>query len=125
MGEVTNATAEHPYPDLATNSPAGGLSTSLSGIPFGSGSNNTFISVQALYVTPDDTLWVLDTGRPSTNETQMLTMPYAQPGGPKLVAMNLTDNSVSRAYTFPVSVHYPDSYSKSASLTLTFIQTVH
>lgn len=113
LGEVSNTTAEVPYPDLATNSPPGGLSTTFNGIPFGSSSNSTFISVQALYVTPDDTLWVLDTGRPSTNETEMLTMPYAQPGGPKLVAMNLTNNSILRTYTFPPSVHYPDSYSRS------------
>ena len=112
LGEVSNTTAEVSYPDLATNSPPGGLSTSFNGIPFGSSSNSTFISVQALYVTPDDTLWVLDTGRPSTNETQMVTMPYAQPGGPKLIAMNLTSNSISRTYTFPLNVHYPDSYSK-------------
>lgn len=39
----------------------------------------------------------------------MLTMPYAQPGGPKLIAMNLTTNPISRTYTFPPSVHFPDS----------------
>lgn len=110
LGEVTNTTAETPYPDLALNTPPGGLSTTFNGIPFGSSSNNTFISVQALYVAPDDILWVLDTGRPSTNETEMLTMPYAQPGGPKLVAVNLTNDSISATYTFPASVHYPDSY---------------
>ena len=110
LGEIVNTTAEVPYPDLATNTPPGGLSTTFNGIPFGSDSNSTFISVQALFITPDDTLWVLDTGRPSTNETVMLTMPYGQPGGPKLVAMNLTTNSISRTYTFPASVHFPDSY---------------
>ena len=41
---------------------------------------------------------------------QDLTMPYAQPGVPKLVAINLTKNSVVATYTFPASVHYPDSY---------------
>ena len=66
--------------------------------------------MQALFITPDDTLWVLDTGRPSTNESETLTMPYASPGGPKLVAINLTDDSIIRTYTFPSSVHYPDSY---------------
>lgn len=110
LGEVSNTTAEVPYPNLAMNTPPGGLSTSLNGIPFGSNSTDTFISVQALFVTPDDTLWVLDTGRPSTNETEMLTMPYASPGGPKLVAINLTNNSIIRTYTFPSSVHFPDSY---------------
>ena len=58
---MSNTTAEVPYPNLALNTPPGGLSTSLNGIPFGSNSTDTFISVQALFVTPDDTLWVLDT----------------------------------------------------------------
>ena len=69
LGEVVNTTAETPYPNLAINTPPGGLSTAINGIQFASNSNTTFISVQALYITPDDTLWVLDTGRPSTNET--------------------------------------------------------
>ena len=110
MGEVSNTTAEVPYPNLALNTPPGGLSTSLNGISFGSNSTDTFISVQALFITPDDTLWVLDTGRPSTNESETLSMPYASPGGPKLVAVNLANNSIGRTYTFPSSVHYPDSY---------------
>ena len=37
-------------------------------------------------------------------------MPYAQLGGPKLVAMDLSNNSVSATYMFPPNVHYPDSY---------------
>lgn len=37
-------------------------------------------------------------------------MPYAQPGGPKLVAISLTNNSIYQTYTFPSTVHYPDSY---------------
>lgn len=101
LGEVVNTTAETPYPNQAMNAPTGDLSTAINGIQFGSTSNATFISVQALYITPDDTLWVLDTGRPSTNATEDVTMPYAQPGGPKLVAMNLTYNSVVATYTFP------------------------
>lgn len=37
-------------------------------------------------------------------------MPYAQPGGPKLVAISLSNNTVYQTYTFPPDVHYPDSY---------------
>jgi len=37
-------------------------------------------------------------------------MPYAAPGGPKLVAVNLSNNSIARTYTLPSDVHYPDSY---------------
>lgn len=91
------------------NTPPGGLYSTTNGIAFGSNSD-TFISVQALFITPDDTLWVLDTGRPSVIESTMLTMPYAVPGGPKLVAINLNNDSISKTYTFPPDVHYPDSY---------------
>jgi len=37
-------------------------------------------------------------------------MPYAVPGGPKLIAINLSNNTVYKTYTFPSTVHYPDSY---------------
>lgn len=110
LGEVVNQTAEAAYPSQQLNTPPGGLSTTINGIDFGSNNANYFISVQALFITPDDTLWVLDTGRPTINESTMPTMPYAAPGGPKLVSINLSNNSIARTYTFPASVHYPDSY---------------
>ncbi|KAI4131628.1 MAG: hypothetical protein LQ338_001142 [Usnochroma carphineum] len=110
LGEVSNQTAEVPYPNLEINTPPGGLSTETNNIAFGSRSQDSFISVQALFITPDDTLWVLDTGRPTINETTAPTMPYAAPGGPKLCSINLTNDSVTRTYTFPPDVHFPDSY---------------
>jgi len=110
LGEIVNQTAEAAYPSLELNTPEGGLFTTTNGIQFGSNNQTAFISVQALYVTPDDTLWVLDTGRPTINESQAPSMPYAAPGGPKLVAINLSNNSITRTYTFPSNVHYPDSY---------------
>ncbi|KAI9049604.1 hypothetical protein LZ554_006630 [Drepanopeziza brunnea f. sp. 'monogermtubi'] len=110
LGEIVNQTAEEAYPSLALNTPPGGLYTTMNGIQFGSEDSNTFISVQALFITPDDTLWVLDTGRPSINESQAPSMPYAAPGGPKLVSINLSNNSIARTYTLPADVHYPDSY---------------
>lgn len=48
-----NETAEAPYPNLALNTPPDGLYSVSNGITFGSNSQDTFISVQALYVTPD------------------------------------------------------------------------
>lgn len=110
LGEVVNQTAEAAYPSLQLNAPPGGLYTESNGIQFGSNLQDYFISVQALFVTPDDTLWVLDTGRPTINESQSPSMPYAVPGGPKLVAINLANDSIIRTYTFPAHVHYPDSY---------------
>ncbi|KAK6071118.1 major royal jelly protein [Seiridium cupressi] len=110
LGEIVNTTAETAYPSLELNTPPGGLSTEFNGIPFGSADQDHFISVQAIFVTPDDTLWVLDTGRPTINQSTSPVMVYGQPGGPKLVAVNLTTNTISKTYTLPADVHFPDSY---------------
>ncbi|KAH9889629.1 major royal jelly protein-domain-containing protein [Xylariomycetidae sp. FL2044] len=118
LGIVVNETAEAPYPNLEINTPPGGLSNVMNGIQLGSSDQSHFISVQSLYVTPDDTLWVLDTGRPSINGTGSPSMPYASPGGPKIVAIDLTNGTIRRTYTFPPTVHYPDSYMNDVRLDL-------
>lgn len=110
LGEVTNETAEVAYPSLELNTPPLGLYDTVNGVTFGSNDASHFVSVQALYVTPDDTLWVLDTGRSTINQSGAITIPYAAPGGPKLVAVNLTTNRIQKTYTLPPNVHFPDSY---------------
>lgn len=116
LGEVVNKTAETPYPSAGLNLPVSQLNTSWNGIDFGSGNSTGLISVQALYITPknekrDETLWVVDTGRPTiTGEGGAPSMPYAQPGGPKILGISLANDSVYATYTFPASVHFPDSY---------------
>ncbi|KAI7352743.1 major royal jelly protein [Hortaea werneckii] len=116
LGVVVNETAEEPYPSRALNLPPDQLNTSWHGIPFGVGTKGAFISVQAVYITSQtvsrpETLWVLDTGRPTIqNNNGDPSMPYAQPGGPKLCAISLSNNTVYRTYTFPADVHCPDSY---------------
>jgi hypothetical protein len=110
LGEIVNLTAEAPYPNLELNTPPDGLSTEFNGIPFGSNDHEHFISVQAIFVTPDDMLWVLDTGRPTINLSTSPVVPYSQPGGPKLVAINLTTDTIAKTYTMPADVHFPDSY---------------
>ncbi|KAI1451765.1 major royal jelly protein-domain-containing protein [Annulohypoxylon moriforme] len=111
LGEVTSETSEAAYPSLELNTPPQGLYNVSNGITFGSNDASHFISVQALYVTPDDTLWVLDTGRPTISQSEgVSSMPYAAPGGPKLVAIDLVTNRIRKTYTLPPAVHYPDSY---------------
>jgi sugar lactone lactonase YvrE len=116
LGVVVNGTAERPYPSLDLNLPVEQLNTTFNGIPFGSANVNGFVSVQALYITTrtssrPETLWVLDTGRPTVYNGQGdPSMPYAQPGGPKLIAISLSNDTVYQTYTFPADVHYPDSY---------------
>lgn len=116
LGEAINKTAEIPYPSAELNLPASQLNTSWNGIPFGSENSNGLISVQALYITLEnarrpETLWVVDTGRPTiTDGAGAPSTPYAQPGGPKILGISLSNDSVYATYTFPASVHFPDSY---------------
>jgi sugar lactone lactonase YvrE len=116
LGEAVNKTAEVPYPSADLNLPVSQLNTSWNGIQFGSNNSTGLISVQALYITPEndrrpETLWVVDTGRPTIMDAQGApTMPYAQPGGPKILGISLANDTVYATYTFPSDVHYPDSY---------------
>ena len=108
LGEVVNKTAEKPYPSLEMQVPPSALANSSSGVNFATNNSTGLISVQALIITSatanrSETLWVLDTGRPTLPDG---TMPYALPGGPKLIAIDLTNDSVSRTYTFPETVHF-------------------
>lgn len=113
---VTNMTSESPYPSASLNLAPDMLNTTFNGISFGSANSTALISVQALYITPatstrPETLWLLDTGRPTIQtSTGEYTMPYAQPGGPKVMGVNLSNNTIYTTYTFPSTVHYPDSY---------------
>ncbi|SMR63184.1 unnamed protein product [Zymoseptoria tritici ST99CH_3D1] len=116
LGVCTNMTAEEPYPSADLNLPVSQLNTTYNGIDFGSSNSTGLISVQAIYITPQtssrpETLWAIDTGRPTIHSsTGAASMPYAQPGGPKLIAISLSNNTIYRTYTFPPDVHYPDSY---------------
>ena len=124
-----NTTTEAPFPPSGpvVNLPPSELNTSWHGIDFGSNNQTGLINVQALEITSafsqrPETLWVLDTGRPTIHDANNdPSMPYAQPGGPKILAINITGNdgrgasgvhndTVYATYTFPPMVHYPDSY---------------
>jgi len=124
LGEVINKTAETPYPSLSHQVTVSQLNTTWSGIPFGSNNATGLISVQALYITPEnarrpETLWVVDTGRPTVlDATGAPSMPYAQPGGPKILAISLKNDTIYATYTFPASIHYPDSYMNDIRLDL-------
>ena len=116
VAEVANMTAETPYPSLDIQLAPDMLNTSYNGIAFGSANATAFNSVQALHITPasssrPETLWMIDTGRPTIQDASgTYTMPYAQPGGPKLIGVSLDNDTVYTTYTFPPTVHYPDSY---------------
>jgi hypothetical protein len=83
LGEVVDETTEQPYPSQEWNVPPNERTQDVDGILFGSNNRSGFISVQALYITPQtdnrpETLWVLDVGRPNVGVTG--EMAYALPG---------------------------------------------
>src|SRR4051812_5286129 len=81
---------EVPFPDEAWNSPSG------------KDDAGAFVSVQSIVVDPADRLWVLDTGSPMFEPTE--------PGGPKLVRIDLDTDSVAQVITFDPSVALETTY---------------
>jgi sugar lactone lactonase YvrE len=81
---------EVPFPTMAWNQPAS------------TDDSTAFVSVQSIVVDPADRLWVLDTGRPEFE--------LARPGGPKLVGVDLTTDTVFRTITFDPTVALETTY---------------
>ncbi|MGK7950478.1 MAG: L-dopachrome tautomerase-related protein [Xenococcaceae cyanobacterium] len=71
----------------------------------------TLLSVQSVVVDPNNRLWLLDTGRP-------LFEP-ASYGKPKLVGLDLEDNSVFKIILFPEDVALPTTYLNDVRFDLT------
>ncbi|WP_329429950.1 major royal jelly family protein [Streptosporangium sp. NBC_01495] len=78
-----------PFPDQAWNAGSGDLSKRL-------------VSVQSVVIDPADRLWILDTGSPLFKPTE--------PGGPKLVCVDLRSDTVVRVITFEPDVAPSTSY---------------
>lgn len=62
----------------------------------------TLVSVQSVVVDPADRLWILDTGSPLFAPTEY--------GGPKLVCIDLANDTVVNTILFPQDVALPTSY---------------
>jgi len=62
-----------------------------------------------------DRAWILDTGRVATPNGTLVASSY---GGPKLVGVNLSNNTVFKTIVFPPTVAYPDSYLNDVRLDL-------
>lgn len=90
---------EVPYPDQATNDSSG------------KDDADAFVSVQSIVVDPSDRLWVLDTGSPMFEETQV--------GGPKLVCVDLATDTVVRTIVFDRNVALATTYLNDVRFDLT------
>lgn len=60
-----------------------------------------------MVIDPADRLWILDTGRVMEPNGTLVNAAY---GGPKLVGVDLTNNTVFQTIVFPTNVAYGDSY---------------
>ena len=107
VAELTTNSTETPYPSVAYNQPPGGAINYTTSPPTGANYANHFIGVQSVVVDEIDRLWVLDTGRVEEPNGTLVNSVY---GGPKLVGINLTNNTVFQTILFPETVAYPVSY---------------
>lgn len=107
VAELTTNTTETPYPSAEINTPPGGPIDSTTFPATAKGLPDYFIGVQSVVIDSKDRLWVLDTGRVQIANGTLLTSNY---GGPKLVGISLSNNTIFQTILFPPSVSYPDSY---------------
>jgi len=107
VAELVSNSTEKPYPSLEINNPPGGQINYTTNPPTGANYQNFLIGVQSVVIDSLDRLWILDTGRALTPNG---TLVYASYGGPKLVGVNLQNNTVFQTIVFPDTVAYPDSY---------------
>lgn len=105
LDSTTNT--ERPYPSADFNNPPGGAINYSTTPPTGANYQNHLIGVQSVVLDPLDRLWILDTGRALTPKGALVPASY---GGPKLVGVSLTNDSVIRTIVFPPTVAYADSY---------------
>ncbi|KAL8844782.1 MAG: hypothetical protein Q9176_000882 [Flavoplaca citrina] len=73
----------------------------------GANYSNYLIGVQSVVIDPKDRLWILDTGRAATPEG--VNVP-STPGGPKLIGIDLRNDTIFQTILFPPTVAYSDSY---------------
>ncbi|KAL8706013.1 MAG: hypothetical protein Q9201_000898 [Fulgogasparrea decipioides] len=107
VAELVTNTTERAYPSAEINSPPGGAINYTTNPPTGANYQNYFIGVQSVVIDPKDRLWILDTGRAATPEG--VNVP-SSPGGPKLIGIDLTKDTIFQTILFPPNVAYSDSY---------------
>ncbi|KAI9836797.1 MAG: hypothetical protein M1819_000962 [Sarea resinae] len=107
VAELVTNTTESPYPNLEMNSPPGGPIDYSTYPAKGANYHDYLIGVQSVVIDAKDRLWILDTGRALTPDGTNVPASY---GGPKLIGVNLSNNSVFQTIVFPPTVAYSVSY---------------
>ena len=106
VAELSPNNTETPYPNAQINSPPGGRINYTTTPPTGANYQDRFIGVQSAVIDPEDRLWILDTGRAATPDGTMVPASY---GGPKLVGIDLTTNSIFKTIVFSPTAAPADS----------------
>ncbi|KAF1356518.1 major royal jelly protein-domain-containing protein [Delphinella strobiligena] len=107
VAELVTNTTEKAYPNADWNNPPGGAINMSTYPPTGANYQNHFIGVQSVVIDSADRLWVLDTGRVMSENGTVVPASY---GGPKLVGINLTNNTVFQTIVFSTTAAPADSY---------------
>ncbi|KAK4917110.1 hypothetical protein LTR49_015013 [Elasticomyces elasticus] len=107
IAELVSNTTESPYPSAAINNPPGGAINYTTYPPSAAGLADYFIGSQSIVIDALDRAWVLDTGRVQTSNGTLVGASY---GGPKLVGIDLSSNSIIQTILFPPTVAFADSY---------------
>jgi hypothetical protein len=68
---------------------------------------NYLIGVQSVVLDAKDRLWILDTGRALLPDGTLVLASY---GGPKLIGVDISTNTIIKTIVFPATVAYGDSY---------------
>ncbi|KAF2147358.1 uncharacterized protein K452DRAFT_348110 [Aplosporella prunicola CBS 121167] len=107
VAELTSNTTEKAYPTVEINNPPGGAINYSTYPASGANFQDHLIGVQSVVIDPLDRLWILDTGRAQTPNGTLVPSTY---GGPKLIGVDLSNDTVFKTIVFPADVAYSDSY---------------
>ncbi|KAJ4377175.1 hypothetical protein N0V85_008977 [Neurospora sp. IMI 360204] len=112
VGELTSPYTEKAYPSVEMNTPpcsGGAVELVDPENPVGCGSADHLISVLSVVIDAKDRLWILDTGRPAyifpNGSEALLPSSY---GGPKLVGVDLSTDTVFTTILFSPEVALPN-----------------
>jgi sugar lactone lactonase YvrE len=107
IAELLPNNTERAWPSAEINQPPGGAINYTTYPPTGANYADYLIGSQSIVIDSLDRAWILDTGRVATPNGTLVASSY---GGPKLVGVNLSNNTVFKTILFPPTVAYPDSY---------------
>lgn len=107
VAELLPNGTEIPYPSFTINNPPNGAINYTVTPPVGANYADYLLGVQSVVLDASDRLWILDTGRSLTPEGVLVP---AVTGGPKLIGVDITSDTVIQTITFPDTVAYPTSY---------------